>query len=99
MFRKLTGNGACVLDIEKWLALCVLLECGGVYVALDVLWLGQHLPLCEGRYREMWVAPRDYESLRVASGCAWATMTFSMAHVGSEAGCAGLPQALECYFL
>ena len=95
---RLTAQGAHIKDIEKWLALQVLLECGGVYVAMDVLWLGQQLPRCEGKYREMWVAPRDGAgTLKVTPGPAWAATRWSMARLGAEAGCTSLPQMLSCF--
>ena len=97
-YKELMGRGAAIDYIHKLLVARALLECGGVYVALDVLWLGRQLPFCSGRYRQMWIAPRDSDLLQGAHAQAWAAGCWSVARVGIAADWTSLLQTLECYF-
>ena len=94
-YKELMGKGAAIDYVHNLLVVRALLACGGVYVAMDVLWLGRQLPVCS---KQMWIAPRDVARLQGTHAQAWAAARWSMARVGSAADWTNLLQMLECYF-
>ena len=95
-FRYLETKGN-IEHIQAFFALRALLECGGIYVAMDVLWLGRQLPMSE---HAMWVAPSGPPVWQSRVVEAWASTVWSMAcaNKNNVAGCSSLPHTLDSIY-